>query len=247
MPKSCLSGRIEVAKDRFALAERAAEWLVRAISSRQGDLHLSLSGGATPAQMYRLLGSEETRVRIPWQRLELFWGDERFVPHDSADSNYRMARETLLVASPLAPARVHPIPVDGTPAEGARRYEATLKSAYGAATLDPAKPLFDIMLLGLGSDGHTCSLLPGQPVLDEREHWVAAVMSGRDEPRITLTYPAIESSRMLAFLVSGADKAAALKAVWEGDQDLPAARIHTNGEVIWFVDSDAASGLTGMM
>jgi 6-phosphogluconolactonase len=247
MPKPCLSGRVEVAKDKCALAERAAEWLVRAISSCQGDLHLSLSGGSTPEQMYRLLGSEQTRVRIPWQRLELFWGDERFVPHDSADSNYRMARGTLLVASPVAPARVHPIPVDGTPAEAARRYEATLKSAYGAATLDPAKPLFDIMLLGLGSDGHTCSLLPGQPVLDEREHWVAAVMSGRDEPRITLTYPAIESSRVLAFLVSGADKASALKAVREGDQDLPAARIRTNAEVIWFVDSDAASGLPGTM
>jgi 6-phosphogluconolactonase len=243
MPDFSLSGRLEIAADAHGLAERAAGWFVKTIAGRPGDIRVSLSGGSTPKELYRLLSSGTFRASIPWHRLELFWGDERFVPYDSPDSNYRMARETLLAAAPIAPERVHPIPTDGTPADAARRYEATLKRIYGAGTLDPARPFFDVMFLGLGSDGHTCSLIPGQPVLEEREHWVAPVMSGRNEPRITLTYPAVESSRTLAFLVSGADKAPAVKSVRDGDQSLPAARIRTSGEVIWFLDSAAAGAL----
>jgi 6-phosphogluconolactonase len=245
MPDYSLSGRLEIAPDGHGLAERAAAWLVETIASRDGDIRISLSGGSTPKELYRLLGSGALRETIPWQRLELFWGDERFVPYDNPDSNYRMARETLLEAAPITPERVHPMPTDGTPADAARRYEATLKRIYGSGTLDPARPFFDVMFLGLGSDGHTCSLIPGQPVLEEREHWVAPVMSGRNEPRITLTYPAVESSRALAFLVSGADKAHAVKGAREGDQTLPAARIRTRGEVIWFLDSAAAGALAG--
>jgi 6-phosphogluconolactonase len=236
---------MEVAKDAQALAEMTAEWFVRAVASRSGNVRVALSGGSTPKLLYRLLDGDAFRPLVPWDRLQLFWGDERFVPHDSADSNYRMVRETLLTAAPIPSDRVHPIPTDGTPDDAARSYEVELKRCYGAETLDSAKPLFDIMLLGIGSDGHTCSLLPGQPVLEERERWVAPVMSGRNEPRITLTYPAIESSRALAFLVSGADKAHALGAVREGDQRLPAARIRTTGEVIWFVDAAAAGEISG--
>jgi 6-phosphogluconolactonase len=245
MPDFSLSGRLDISRDGHALAERAAEWFAHTVASRSGDIRVSLSGGSTPKELYRLLGRDPLRAKIPWQRLELFWGDERFVPYDSPDSNYRMAREMLLEASPVAPERVHPMPTDGTPADAARRYEAMLKRIYGSETLDTARPLFEVMLLGLGSDGHTCSLIPGQPVLEDREHWVAPVMSGRNEPRITLTYPAVESSRTLAFLVSGADKAHAVKAVREGDQTLPAARIRTRGEVVWFLDSAAASALAG--
>lgn len=240
-----MQGRMVVAEDANALARLAAEWFVQTVAAQASDVRVSLSGGSTPKTLYHLLGSEPYRARIPWQRLELFWGDERFVSHDSPDSNYHMARQALLDSAPIPPARIHPVPTDGTPADAAQRYEAELRRSYGADALDPARPLFDIMLLGLGSDGHTCSLLPGQPVLDERDHWVAPVMSGRDEPRVTLTYPAVESSRALAFLVSGTDKARALKAVREGDQSLPAARIHTAGEVIWFVDAAAAGGLAG--
>jgi 6-phosphogluconolactonase len=229
-----------VADDANALARLAAEWFVQTVTACAGNVRVSLSGGSTPKALYHLLGSDPLRARIPWQRLELFWGDERFVSHDSPDSNYHMARQALLDVAPISPDRIHAVPTDGTPADAARRYEAELRRCYGADTLDPARPLFDIMLLGLGSDGHTCSLLPGQSVLEERTHWVAAVMSGRDEPRVTLTYPAVESSRALAFLVSGAEKARALKAVREGDQSLPAARIRTTGEVIWFVDTAAA-------
>jgi len=240
-----LSGRLDISRDGHGLAERAAEWFMQTTASHAGTLSISLSGGSTPKELYRLLGSGTLRASIPWQRLELFWGDERFVPYDSPDSNYRMARETLLETAPVAAGHVHPIPTDGTAADAARRYEIALKRFYGSETLDPARPLFDVMFLGLGSDGHTCSLIPGQPVLEERKHWVAPVMSGRNEPRITLTYPAVESSRTLAFLVSGADKARAVKAVREGDQSLPAARIRTRGEVIWFLDSAAAGAPSG--
>jgi len=237
-----MRGQMRVAKDPNALAAIAAEWFVRTANARPGNLRIALSGGSTPKALYELLGSEPLRARIPWQRIDLFWGDERFVPHDSPESNYRMVRQTLLATVPLPPARIHPVPVDGTPDEAARSYEMALKHSYGADTLDPARPLFDIMLLGLGRDGHTGSLLPGQPVLDQRERWVDAVMSGREEPRVTLTYPAIESSHVLAFLVSGSEKAHVLENVRRGDPRLPAARIRTSGAVIWLVDSAAAGG-----
>ncbi|HEY5047782.1 MAG TPA: 6-phosphogluconolactonase [Rhizomicrobium sp.] len=245
MAETCMQGRLEIAKDSDKLAQNAAEWFVGRVNARTENLRISLSGGSTPKKLYCLLGSAGFSAQMPWQRLDLFWGDERFVSHESADSNYRMARETLLASAPIARERVHPVPTDGTPADAAIRYETELKRSYGAEVLDPSKALFEVMFLGLGSDGHTCSLLPGQPVLEERRHWVAPVMSGRGEPRVTLTYPAIGSSRALAFLVAGADKAEAVKAVRAGNRNLPAARIRTSGEVIWFVDSAAAGELTG--
>jgi 6-phosphogluconolactonase len=115
-----------------------------------------------------------------------------------------------------------------------------LQTAYGAAVLDPARPLFDITLLGMGPDGHTASLLPGEPVLEERKRWVAAVSHGRPEVRITMTYPAIDSSRQVAFLVAGKEKAAMFKAIRAGASDVPAARVRPVGELVWFVDRAAA-------
>jgi len=179
-------------------------------------------------------------MRIPWQRLEVFWGDERFVPHDDPASNYRMAKETLLAHAPIPAGNIHPVPVNGIPREAAARYEMLLKRVYDAERLDPARPLFHIMLLGLGADGHTASLIPGQPVLDERERWVGAVAEGRPEARITLTYPAIESSAAIGFLVTGAEKAKAVRLARAGDGSIPAGRIRTSGEVIWFLDRAAA-------
>ena len=164
---------------------------------------MSLSGGSTPKTLYGLLASDEFRERFPWQRVSWYWGDERFVPYDHPESNYRMTREAMLSKAPVPPENIHPVPADGTPDEAALRYERTLQAAYGATVLDPARPLFDITLLGLGPDGHTASLLPGEPVLDERKRWVAAVSHGRPEVRITMTYPVIESSRHVAFLVAG--------------------------------------------
>jgi 6-phosphogluconolactonase len=207
----------------------------------QGPCRVSLSGGSTPKALYGLLASDEFRGRFPWQRVFWYWGDERFVPPDHPDSNYRMAREAMLAKVPAPAENIHPVPTDGSPEEAARRYERMLQRAYGASTLDPSRPLFDIMLLGLGADGHTASLLPGDPALDERTRWVVAVSHGRPEVRITLTYPAIESSRHVAFLVEGISKAPVLSAIRAGESRVPAARVQPVGELIWFVDRAAAA------
>jgi 6-phosphogluconolactonase len=234
-------GRLEVLPDPQTLARHVAEWMTQAALAADRPFRVSLSGGSTPKTLYSLLASDDFRDRFPWQRVAWYWGDERFVPYDHPDSNYRMTREAMLAKAPVPPENVHPVPADGTPEEAARRYERTLREAYGGATFDPARPLFDITLLGLGADGHTASLLPGQPVLEERTRWVMAVSRGRPEIRITMTYPAIDSSRSVAFLVAGREKAAILTAIRGGDTSLPAARVRPVGELIWFVDR-AATG-----
>ena len=233
-------GRIEVVADPPTLAQRAAEWMTETALVAKGPLRVALSGGSTPKALYSLLASDEFRDRFPWRQVSWFWGDERFVPYDHPESNYRMAREAMLAKVPAPPQNIHPIPADGTPEEAARRYEQILQEAYGAPTLEPARPLFDIMLLGLGADGHTASLLPGEKVLAERERWVAAVSHGRPEVRITMTYPVIESSRHVVFLVAGREKAAILQKIRAGGSQAPAARIRPAGELLWFVDRAAA-------
>jgi 6-phosphogluconolactonase len=235
-----ISGRVDVADDVHALSRRVAEWLVDTVASATGIVRISLSGGSTPKELYSLLASDTFCNRMAWDRLELFWGDERFVPYDNPASNFRMTTEAMLSRVPVPPDRIHPMPVDGSPEAAAIRYETLLKKIYGADELDPDRPLFHVMLLGLGDDGHTASLIPGQPVLEERKRWVAAVTSGRAETRITLTYPAIESSRTIAFLVAGPEKTAAVRAAREGDETLPATHIRPHGEVIWFLDRAAA-------
>jgi 6-phosphogluconolactonase len=166
-----------------------------------------LSGGSTPRQTYLELASPRLVDRFPWSRVHWFWGDERFVPADDPESNFRMTREAMLDAAAIPPANIHPIPTVGIdPVEAALLYEAELKRAYGTSTLLPDEPLFHVCLLGLGDDGHIASLIPGEPALLERDRWVAVVAHGRPETRITLTYPAIDASRHIAFLVSGESK-----------------------------------------
>ncbi len=236
------SGRIEILEDAPALAQRVAEWITTTALAAEGPCRISLSGGSTPKVLYGLLASEPFRGRFPWSQVSWYWGDERFVPPDHPESNYRMAREAMLAKVPVPPGNVHPIPTDGDPEDAARRYERTLQSAYGASALDPTRPLFDIMLLGIGADGHTASLLPGDPALDERRRWVVPITRGRPEVRITLTLPAIESSRYVAFLAEGKSKAPILAAVRAGGSQLPAARVRPAGELLWFVVRAAASG-----
>ncbi len=233
-------GRVEVFPDPQALARHVAEWMTATALASAGTFRVSLSGGSTPKTLYGLLASDGFKSRFPWQRVHWYWGDERFVPYDHPDSNYRMTREAMLAKAPIPPENIHPVPADGTPEDAARRYELTLQQAYGAATLDPARPLFDITLLGLGSDGHTASLLPGEPVLEERRRWVAAVSHGRPEIRITMTSPVIESSRSVGFLVAGREKAAILRTIRAGGSKVPAARVKPVGELVWFVDRAAA-------
>jgi 6-phosphogluconolactonase len=233
-------GYVCVSPDPPALARHVAEWLTAAASAANGPFRILLSGGSTPKTLYSLLASAEFRNRFPWRIVEWYWGDERFVPYDHPESNYRMAREAMFAKVPVAPENIHPIPTDGSPEDSVRRYEQTLQQAYGAAVLDPTRPLFDVTLLGLGADGHTASLLPEEPVLQERKRWVAAVSRGRPEIRITTTYPVIESSRRVAFLVTGQEKAAMFHAILGGGSRVPAARVRAVGELFWFVDQAAA-------
>lgn len=224
-----IAGELIVADDAKDLAERAAEFIAGEILASTTAFRFVLSGGSTPRSLYTLLGA---RRELPWDRVELFLGDERFVPQDHPDSNFRMVHETLL-AHGIRPKAVHPIPTDGTPQSGAAMYDALLRSIK-----EPR--LFDLDLLGLGEDGHIASLLPDQPVLMERDKLVAAVPEGRSEERITLTYPALESCRITMFLVSGAAKAAMMKRARAGDTSIPAGRLRPQGSVVWFADRAAA-------
>ncbi|HEY1961645.1 MAG TPA: 6-phosphogluconolactonase [Rhizomicrobium sp.] len=224
------------------MSKAAAAWIAARIAASPDVFRIALSGGNTPRLLYEELAAPEYRERIEWRRVEFFWGDERFVPHTDPRSNYRMVRETLLAHAPVLIDHIHPILTEGDPEAAAQRYEAVLKSIYGDELSSGQRPLFDLVLLGLGEDGHTASLFPRSPALEEQMHWVAAV-SGRDEPRITLTYPAIESSGAVLFLVSGNDKAEIVKRVQEGDRNLPATRVRSQGEIVWLLDDAAASML----
>jgi len=231
--------RIESVADLEELAHRAARRIADMTGSSRGRFAICLSGGSTPRRLYQLLADAPYREAMPWDRVHWFWGDERFVPWDHPDSNYRMAREAMLGHVPAPAQNIHGIATTGDPAEAARAYERVLKSYYGAETLDPARPLFDIELLGLGPDGHTASLFPGTKVLEERQRWVAEVVGAKPEVRITLTYPPLESSKHTCFLVAGEDKREALARVLAGDLELPAARLRPAGELVWYVDARA--------
>ena len=190
------SPKIETSPDKDALAGHLADWLVARLASSAGPFALNLSGGSTPKALYTRLASESHSGRIDWARVQVFFGDERFVPPDHPDSNYRMAREAMLAHVPIPGENVHPVPTtEGSPEDAAAAYEATLKRYYGKDTLDLARPLFAVTLLGLGEDdGHTASLFPGTAALKERRHWVTSVIGAKPEPRISMTYPALESS-----------------------------------------------------
>ena len=228
---------LEVVKDLEALSARAAELIADRIRSGGSPFRLALSGGSTPRGCYRHLARLH---QVPWDGVEIYLGDERFVPHDHPDSNYNMIRQTLLAGDAVTPRAVFAVAGDGTPEDAAFAYEEILRQQYGASRLRPDLPLFDLQLLGLGEDGHTASLLPGQPVLKERDRWVAVVPEGRREPRITLTYPALESSRLTLFLVSGEAKREALARARAGDPSIPAGRLKPQGDVIWLADRAAA-------
>ena len=230
--------RWDVSPSAEAMAERAARWVTDRAAETDGPFHLCLSGGSTPAALYRLLAQAPLKSQMPWDRTHVFWGDERFVPHADKLSNYRMARETLLDHAPIPPGNIHPIPTEGVdPEEAAELYEAVLQADGGKDG-----PLFDVTLLGLGEDGHTASLFPAaKDALAERKRWVVAVTGVKEEPRISLTYPALDASRHLAFLVAGKDKAAILARFAAGDHALPAARVQPSGD-LWVFTDTAAKG-----
>jgi 6-phosphogluconolactonase len=203
---------------------------------------VALSGGSTPKRLYQLLAAAPLRETMPWERVHLFFGDDRFVAADDPNSNFGMAREAMIAHVPVPPENVHGIPTNGIPTDGARQYEATLKAFYGADGLDPARPLFDVVLLGMGPDGHTASLFPGKPALDEKQRWAVEVPEPGLTPfvpRVTLTYPALQSARSVAFVAAGADKTAMMRRVLAGEHALPSARVSPVNELVWFVDHAA--------
>ena len=223
-----------------ALAQATASWLCGKTAAGTDRFAICCSGGSTPRPLYELLAQPPVIATFPWDRVHWFWGDERFVAHDHPDSNYGMTRAALLAKAPIPAGNIHPIPTEGlTPEQGAAAYERTLRDYYGADRLDAAGPLFDVTLLGIGEDGHTASLLPDASTLEETQHWVVAVPHGRSEPRITLTYPALDSSRDIIFLAVGRNKRTIVRKARGGDRTLPAARVHPVGRLHWFVDSDA--------
>ncbi|MCQ8277610.1 6-phosphogluconolactonase [Acetobacteraceae bacterium KSS8] len=239
MPTDAPNGRVDIATDAEAVAQRAASLIAEKVRGSSGPFVIALSGGSTPKRLYQILASDY--ADLPWDRMQLVFGDERFVPADDSSSNYRMVSEALLSKVDVPSANVHPMPTDGTPADAALRYQGILQRIHGSDTLQPGKPLFDIVLLGLGENGHTASLFPGTDVLNERKAWVGSC-TPLDAPhdRLTLTYPAIQSSRLVMFLVAGAGKAEIVAKVRGGDAAQPSTQIRTDGELLWLLDKAAA-------
>jgi 6-phosphogluconolactonase len=233
--------KIIAVPDPTALAKAAADRVVARIAANAARVAICLAGGSSPKQLYQLLATEAYRSQIPWDRVHWFVGDERFVPAADPLSNIAMMRDAFLDrCAPIA--NVHPIATDSAdPDEAAHRYERELKSFYGANELDSARPLFDVVLLGVGPDGHTASLFPGYPAVAETRRWVIDVPKANVEPfvpRVTLTLPALGSCREMLIEASGAGKRPILTRVFAGE-DLPANRAHSIGETIWLVDAAA--------
>jgi 6-phosphogluconolactonase len=227
--------------DSAALANAAADRILARIAANADRVAICLTGGSSPKQLYALLATDAYRSRIPWGRVHWFIGDERFVPADDHLHNMAMARRIFLDTCAPA-ANIHPIPTDtGNPDEAARRYEAELKSFYGANELNSARPLFDVVLMGVGPDGHTASLFPAYPAIEETGRWVVGVPQAHVAPfvpRVTLTLPALDSCREMLFEAAGAEKRAILTRVLAGE-NLPANRARSIGETIWLVDRAA--------
>ena len=237
--------RIDVSADPEALARRVAQWITDLACHAGGRFSVALSGGSTPKRLYQLLSGAPYREAMPWERVHWFFGDDRFVPWDAPESNYGMSREALLAKAPIPPANIHGIVHQGMPSDGARVYERELKAYYGADKLDPGRPLFDVVLLGMGPDGHTASLFPGKPAVEVLDRWVVEVPEpglNPHVPRVTLTYPALESSKSVAFVAAGADKHTMMGRVHAGDRALPSARVNPVGELVWFIDQAAERG-----
>jgi len=247
MPDPSALAEVKILADAQALAAYAAERLIQLAAAAirsSGRFCVALSGGSTPRQMYTLLAQAERREQIDWSRLHIFWGDERCVPPDHPDSNYRMARQALLNQLPIPIRNIHRMPGELEPEVAARRYEAELRAAFPGQSL----PRFDLALLGLGDDGHTASLFPGSLALAETERWTVAVPHTAPPPplvsRLSLTLPALNAAANLFFLVSGAGKAAILGRVLQpihACQPLPAQLVRpANGCLTWLVDEAAA-------
>ena len=222
---------IRIYENPGELARGAAEHFVAL--AQKDSFTVALSGGSTPKVLYQLL-ADQFQTQVPWTRIQFFWSDERHVPPDHPDSNYRMAHETLLSRVPVPESNVHRVHSENPNAqEAADEYEKIIV------------PRLDLILLGLGADGHTASIFPGSEVLHETQRLVAAPWVEKlNTYRITMTLPLLNNGASILFLVSGAEKAEIVKEVLEGPKKYPAQAVQPmNGELIWMLDRDAARNL----
>lgn len=233
-----------IAANSDELSVQAADWLVEYIQDvlqKQDRFTIALSGGSTPKKLFKLLSADKYRNSIDWSKLHFFWGDERYVPLTDERNNARMATDFLLSQVPVDPSHIHIMQTAISPEESAVAYEKILHKYFDGHT-----HTFDLVMLGMGGDGHTLSLFPGYPVIDEKEKWVTSFfLKEQDMVRITLTAPVTNKAARIQFLVSGADKAPALKEVLQGDKNLhrfPSQIIQPeSGGLYWFIDAAAAA------
>ena len=240
---------IIICHDAEELARKAAEQffaLAGVAIIRSGRFTVALSGGSTPRALYSLLGSADYRERVDWRRVQLFWGDERCVPPDHAESNYRMVQEALLSKISMSPANIHRMAGEKEPRVAANEYEEELRSFFALA---PGQiPRFDLILLGLGEDGHTASLFPGGAAVKENERPVATAYVERLKAhRLTLTLPVINAAAQVTFLIAGQSKRSIVNEILRSDADsfsYPAARVSpSDGPLTWLITADAMENL----
>lgn len=242
-----MESSVEVLEDLDALIDRA-QFLVCAelqtAIAQRGQFTLALSGGSTPKPLYENLAQQD----LPWDKVHIFWGDERYVPANHPDSNEGMARRAWLDQVPIPAEHIHPMPTqDADPAVSARLYEQHLARFFGGKEGGSADeiPALDVVLLGLGDDGHTASLFPQTEVLNVCDRWIGVGNRGAD-PRLTFTIGLINRARCVLFLVAGQNKRPALQAIFSKDAnsfDYPARFIRPEGKLIWLLDADAGEGL----
>ncbi len=235
-------GRAEVriyAEDTALFAAATDEFLrvAREAIAAEGTCDIALAGGSTPRRLYASVAARA--AGIDWSKAHLFFGDERCVPPEHSESNYRMARETLFLLGPVSAAHVHRIRGELPPSEAAKQYEQELRDSFGGTL-----PRFDLVLLGLGPDGHTASLFPGSAALNERERWVCANWVEKfGAPRITLTYPVLNEAAEVMFLVTGGEKSPAVRQIFREGAALPAAEVQPRGRLLWMLDAAAGAEL----
>jgi 6-phosphogluconolactonase len=234
---------MQIYPDAESLSRAAAQLFVdeaRQAGTSAGRFSVNLSGGSTPKRVFELLAASPFREQVPWNKVHVFWGDERMVPPSDPRSNAHMTRLALLDHVAIPARQVHPIAGDIDPAESARQYEALLKSFFAGEA-----PRFDLTFLGLGENGHTASLFPHTPVLHEKDRWVKEVNVEEVKMwHVTMTAPVLNQGKLVVFLAAGASKVTVLREVREGPRDierLPAQLIAPSpGELRWMVDRAAA-------
>lgn len=235
--------RRDIAELSRQSAERFSQLINQSVQG-SGRFTVALSGGSTPKHLYSLLASPDYKERIPWNNVHLFWGDERCVPPDHPESNFGMVRESLLSKIKIPAENIHRMAGEREPQAAAAAYEKHLQEFFGLES--GALPRFDLILLGIGEDGHTASLFTGSDALNETKRLVIAPFVEKlNSYRLTLTLPVLNSGAEVWFLVTGASKADAVKKVLRGSADLPAAKVQpVNGRLVWCITQDAAPGVS---